>query len=566
MGGYWFIGKMYLTDLKRDFFDKVITSRVLVLVNSDVDGVCATKILQYLFKCDHVLYTLIPVAGKKDMLAAFKDNLEGVKHVILLNCGATIDICDFLDPPDDVIFYILDNHRPVDVTNIYNDGQVRLMMKQDPEEQIPEYDEIFRDDDDSSSEEEEDEWGDKRRRMDEESLIRRRERREWEEKRRGVLFAYERDSYFSSSSALALYELAWRISRDTNDLLWWAIIGHANLYLLKKIEDDRYLTDLGNLQNHVSRLNNRGEGESVAVNTLKIQAESELNLSLYRHWSVTNSLKHTPYTASKFKTFSLKGDTKVSEFLADAGLPLQQCQQSYQAMDLILRNDVVPSFVAKAEKYGLDELTYSSFTANFGFRHRYSAADMVHCIQAMVEHRGEGVEGPKPFMEALDTLARTNVESLELGLKMARTHLEYMVKMIQNILDMKAVTSAGPFLYVVLQEGTTNAQYLCRPNTVTYFAHFLLSAYVSCSPSRKSSSLPLVLITPLDSANGLSVVVGVPPVEDKNRKNFMGKAFQQAVTNTNSRYLLDSWDSNIIQIKTEDKTKFIDGLIAIMSQ
>ena len=43
---------------------------------------------------------------------------------MLLNCGATIDICDFLDPPDDVIFYILDNHRPVDVTNIYNDGQV----------------------------------------------------------------------------------------------------------------------------------------------------------------------------------------------------------------------------------------------------------------------------------------------------------------------------------------------------------------------------------------------------------------------------------------------------------
>ena len=47
-----------------------------------------------------------------------------------------------------------------------------------------------------------------------------REKREWDEKRRGVLFAYERDSYFSSSSALALYELAWRISRDTNDLLW----------------------------------------------------------------------------------------------------------------------------------------------------------------------------------------------------------------------------------------------------------------------------------------------------------------------------------------------------------
>ena len=71
---------------------------------------------------------------------------------------------------------------------------------------------------------------------------------------------------------------------------------------------------------------------------------------------------------------------------------------------------------------------------------------------------------------------------------------------------------------------------------------------------------------PLDIATGLSVVVGVSPVEDKNRKNFLGKAFEQAAVNTKSRYLLDYWDSNIIQIKTEDRTKFLDGLIAIMSR
>ena len=29
---------MYVVDLKKDFFDCVVTSRVLVLVNSDVDG------------------------------------------------------------------------------------------------------------------------------------------------------------------------------------------------------------------------------------------------------------------------------------------------------------------------------------------------------------------------------------------------------------------------------------------------------------------------------------------------------------------------------------------------
>ena len=39
-------------------------------------------------------------------------------------------------------------------------------------------------------------------RYDEESLVRRREKMEWKGRRKDILFAYERDSYFSSSSAL----------------------------------------------------------------------------------------------------------------------------------------------------------------------------------------------------------------------------------------------------------------------------------------------------------------------------------------------------------------------------
>ena len=115
---------MYVTDLKQEFFDVIITERVLVLVHKEVDSVCATKILQYLFQCDNVCYTLVPVGGKKDLYNSFKSNIEGVKYCVLINCGATIDICDFLDPEDEVVFFVLDNHRPVDVTNIYNDTQV----------------------------------------------------------------------------------------------------------------------------------------------------------------------------------------------------------------------------------------------------------------------------------------------------------------------------------------------------------------------------------------------------------------------------------------------------------
>ena len=54
-------------------------------------------------------------------------------------------------------------------------------------------------------------------------------------------------------------------------MIFTIVVIIYNLSFLVSILCHRYLTDMGNLQNHVSRLNNRGEGESVAVNTLKIQ-------------------------------------------------------------------------------------------------------------------------------------------------------------------------------------------------------------------------------------------------------------------------------------------------------
>lgn len=188
-------------------------------------------------------------------------------------------------------------------------------MKMNPEEMVPEYDQIFRDDSDSEDEE----YGDT-----EASLLRRREKGQWEEERERLLFSYTRDSWTCSISALLLYELAWRLTKDTNDLLWWAIIGHTELWINKKMDEDRFLVDKGNLGNHVARLNHRAEGETVTVDTMKVVSETELDLVLYRHWSILETIKHTPYIAAEFKAFTLKGEHKISEFLADIGLPLTE--------------------------------------------------------------------------------------------------------------------------------------------------------------------------------------------------------------------------------------------------
>ena len=176
----------------------------------------------------------------------------------MVNCGGTIDIVEFLDLPDDVTVFVADSHRPTDVCNIYSERQIRLLMKKEEWEDVPEYDDIFKDSDDEEDEGDENDNGrangqdnnesdddldsntiNKRRRFDESAILKRREHRIWEEKRTKLLFEYQQFSYYGPSTSVLFYELAWKMSRDTNDLLWSAIVQHTDQYLSLKTEPDR---------------------------------------------------------------------------------------------------------------------------------------------------------------------------------------------------------------------------------------------------------------------------------------------------------------------------------------
>lgn len=62
-----------------------------------------------------------------------------------MNCGATLDVVELLQADENTVFFILDSHRPVDVYNIYSESQVRLLMSPDDEEEVPAFEDIFKD-------------------------------------------------------------------------------------------------------------------------------------------------------------------------------------------------------------------------------------------------------------------------------------------------------------------------------------------------------------------------------------------------------------------------------------
>lgn len=141
---------MFVEDLRTQFYQRLIGKRILVIVNYDIDAICASKILQALFKYDNMLYSIVPIMGimvggnqcwpfestfkiqydtiMQGMVRAFNENKDDVKFVLLVNCGGCIDLVDLLQPEPDVVFFVCDSHRPYDICNVYSDQQVRQIF------------------------------------------------------------------------------------------------------------------------------------------------------------------------------------------------------------------------------------------------------------------------------------------------------------------------------------------------------------------------------------------------------------------------------------------------------
>ncbi|KAG5674134.1 hypothetical protein PVAND_004119 [Polypedilum vanderplanki] len=576
---------MFVSDLRNEFFNFLSGKRVIIISNIDIDSIAASKILQTLFRNENVIFSITPVIGLKALKRTFDDNKSDCNIFVLINCGGCIDLLDFLAPEEDTIFFLVDSHRPLDLCNIYSDSQVRILGDHRNEEDIPAFDQIFRDSDDSEASgdeqeenveedgglgEDDDDNPDRDsssiRRSEthlekfERRLRRNREKRDWEKTRERVLFDYSQYSYYARSSALVLYELAWQMSKDTLDLLWWSIVGITEQLLLGKIESSTYTLETQKIQSHVSRLSNKINGKSSTA--VRVTFENDLYLALYRHWSVKESLNNSIYSACRLKLWTLNGKKKLNELLVEMGLPLAQASQQFTSMDLLMKKDFYQMIERTAEKYNMPGIIYGSFTLQYGYRHRFAAADYVYSMIAMIEQIENERTAEYCFIEALESLSRVNKDLIESGIDKAKVLLDAIFKQVKTSLESNQIYSAGPFLYFIMQDENI---LFSSPYGLTLLAKFMLNAYVAVSKSRRARESPLIACIPIDITREICLLIGIPPIGDET-KNFFGKAFEQAAVKSNAAIAQDFFDTNIIQIKQSDCAKFIDALTVLLSR
>lgn len=439
---------------------------------------------------------------------------------------------------------------------------MRILGEPNSEENIPAFEKIFREsDDEDESEDDEEETGESKRieRL-ERKMLKERERRKWQMEYNQIMFEYLQYSYYGRSSALMVFELSWKLSKDSLDMLWWAIVGITEQLILGKIENAAYVEECTYIQSHISRLLNKKSDNMQSF--IKIIYEKDLHLALYRHWNVQESIKYSLYSACKLKLWTFLGEKKLHELLVEMGLPLAQARQNFSSMDLILKKEFFSMIEKLSEKYDLSDIVYSSFTLQYGYKNRYSGADYVYSMLAILESIKNEKTPENCFLEAMDSLSRTNKTTLDQGIESAKQLLTAIFKQVQNSLELHQIHSAGPFLYYILNEENP---FFSFPYGLLMLARFVLNGHVAVSRNRRASELPLIVSCPIDMDRGLSLMIGIPPVQDGMSKNFFGKAFEHAAAKSNTILSQDFFDTSIIQIRQNDQTRFLDALTVVLS-
>jgi len=235
---------------------------------------------------------------------------------------------------------------------------------------------------------------------------------------------YALGTSYSEPTSSMLYNLAEELGREDNDLLWLAIVGVSSLELYGQ-QPESSSRHKGNwshnrqerirqvLRDEVRRLNptpveeiarerDLGESGGVIPTTARSPTDTSIRLSpeprflLIRHWSLYDSMLHSPYLACRLNIWSEAGRKRLDRLLTKMGVSLDEARKGYTHMDMELKRGLRQRLLKFAPMYGLDGLIPPTdgrradregwgFVRCFGWKACLSAIDVAVIIGAMLE-------------------------------------------------------------------------------------------------------------------------------------------------------------------------------------
>ncbi|KAL6807960.1 CDC45 family [Trichoderma sp. SZMC 28013] len=396
---------------------------------------------------------------------------------------------------------------------------------------------------------------------------------------------YRMGSSFAEPISSMMYSLASELGRDDNDLLWLAIVGVTSMELYGRssagvaapvrsggggkpsgwfgVRGAR-LRQL--LRDEVRRLNppemTNGkvapENNGIIPTTARNPEDTGIRLSpeprflLIRHWSLYDSMLHSPYLFSRLRTWSEAGIKRLHKLLAKMGVSLAQCKQSYTHMDMMLKRELRAKLLKYGSLYNLDEMVPAvdtdgkdragakdgwGFVRSWGWRATLSAQDVGVVIGALLEvgqHAqtletanggpsqvtremedeselaAQGEEWIGRFWEAYDALE--NIDALKAGLPTAQFLHRAIYRTGTSLINKKQIKHLRAFRMCVVKDGPDVALFT-HPAALTKLALWIGEALAEQEKesqgklSHGGRGTPLVVAS-LNEKRGVYIVVG----------------------------------------------------------
>ena len=237
---------------------------------------------------------------------------------------------------------------------------------------------------------------------------------------------YNHGQYYSEPVSSMMYSLASDMGFEDNDILWSAIVGVTSLEISGRTSKGLGLAPSASLsgrsgwnrdqsemikaqlRDEVNRLNppdikDRHAGQNGIIPTTargptdrSIRLSPEPRFLLIRHWSLYDSMLHSPYLSAKLHIWSDAGRRRMHKLLAKMGVSLDQCRQNYTHMDMEIKRGLRERLLKFAPVYGLDDLLPQQVTRGqgmddwgfvrcWGFKVCLSAVDVGAIIGAILE-------------------------------------------------------------------------------------------------------------------------------------------------------------------------------------
>ncbi|KAJ9610737.1 DNA replication initiation factor cdc45 [Cladophialophora chaetospira] len=391
-------------------------------------------------------------------------------------------------------------------------------------------------------------------------------------------------SYSEPVSTLA-YSLATDLGREDNDILWLAIIGVTSLEL-----SGHTSTGLGTsvtrttalsteqhrgwrmtrssqtyalLRDEVRRLNPPPADQSPTISPAagtsspsdtSIRLTPDPRFLLLRHWSLYDSMLHSPYLASRLHVWNESGIKRLHKLLAKMGVSLTQCKQTYTHMDMDLKKTLRDRLLKYAGVYGLDDLVPSGtgrasyeqegwgFIRSWGWKAQLSAVDVSVILGAILDvgpqttssmtsiasqanyAQSQSTQATQKddvpdrstallprFFAAYDALTPTSPSKLLEAISAAQLLLRSILRTGSSLLQKHQIRHLRAFRMGVVKEGPDLPLFANSPGALVKLALWVGEA-IAVQEREKGSAenglpTPLVLAA-LDEQRGTYVVLG----------------------------------------------------------